>query len=35
MQIVGKDGTRLFMNNPIHIQKGAMDILKKFRIGRV
>ena len=35
MQIAGKDGTALFRGNPIHAQKGAMNILKKYRIGQL
>lgn len=35
MQIAGKDGTRLFMGNPIHMQKGAIKILKQYWIGRL
>jgi monoamine oxidase len=35
MQIAGKDGTKLFMGNPIHESKGAMKILKKYWIGKL
>lgn len=35
MQIVGKDGTKLFMSNPIHMAKGASRILNKYWIGKL
>jgi cytochrome b involved in lipid metabolism len=35
MQIAGKDGTELFMNNPFHRGTNAMKILEKNYIGEL
>jgi hypothetical protein len=33
MQIAGKDGSKLYHNNPFHKGKGTDEILKKYYIG--